>query len=181
MNDEAIHELAAALGRLAESIDRLAEKATEKGEKKSPPTPPYKKSPKKKAPSPAYALACAHACEEAAPAIDVDSLFDEFWAAYPSDCPRKVAKAKCRAKYAKLLGCSDDPAALHASILAGLDRWRKCRDWVEDDGKFIKAPLVWLNQESWLDEPSPVSAARSAASSTTALRQDGYRPAIEIG
>ena len=75
---------------------------------------------------------------------------------------------------------SEDPTALHAEIIAGLERWCRSQDWVEDNGKFIKAPLVWLNQENWKDSPSPYSP-RSAATSTTALRQDGYRPAIEIG
>ena len=163
MTDEAIHELATALSRLAESIDRLAETATEKGEKKIPPTPPYKKRAQKRAPSPAYALACAHACEGAAPVNAADALFDEFWSAYPSECPRKVRKAMCRAKYAKLVAGAEDPAALHAAILAGLARWRKCQDWVDNDGKFIMAPLVWLNQENWKDSPAPYVPHRRTA------------------
>ena len=176
MTDEAIHELATALSRLAESIDRHAEKSYRKGEKeKSPHTPLKGKDPKESS----LSRTCARTRE--GDAGNHDRLFAEFWDAYPSDCPRKVAKAKCRAKYAKLLKDADDPAALHAAILSGLGHWRKCQDWQSENGKFIKAPLVWLNQENWKDSPSPVSASRSAATSTTALRQDGYRPAIEIG
>ena len=32
-----------------------------------------------------------------------DRLFLEFWAKYPKECPRKVGKKKCRAKYALLM------------------------------------------------------------------------------
>ena len=84
-------------------------------------------------------------------------LFGEFWAAYPKSCPRKVGRSKCLAKYAALMDGADDPAALHAEILAGLRRWSASQDWVEDEGRFIKAPLVWLNQENWKDSPAPYS------------------------
>ena len=52
---------------------------------------------------------------------------------------------------------SEDPAALHAEILAGLRRWSASQDWVEDGGRFIKMPLVWLNQKNWKDSPAPYS------------------------
>ena len=64
--------------------------ATEKGEKKSPPLyPPIRKDPKRNPP-----IACARAREEA----DFGHLFDEFWAKYPKECPRKVGKKKCTSK-----------------------------------------------------------------------------------
>ena len=91
--------------------------ATEKGEKKIPPSPPIRKGPKRNPP-----IACARACEEA----DFGHLFDEFWAKYPKECPRKVGKKKCRAKYALLMRNAKDSTALHAAILARLNA-RPCR------------------------------------------------------
>ena len=55
-----------------------------------------------------------------------DRLFDEFWAKYPKECPRKVGKKKCRAKYALLMRNAKDSTALHAAILARLNA-RPCR------------------------------------------------------
>ena len=85
-----------------------------------------------------------------------------------SSCPRKVGKKKCRAKYALLMRNAKDSTALHAAILAGIERWRRSQDWVEDEGKFIKAPLVWLNQENWNDDPAPYAPRRTKAGRMTA-------------
>ena len=145
MTDEAIN-------RLAEAIERLAEVLTEKGEKENPPHP-LKEKTQKEIPNPR-----ARACEE----TEFVRYFGEFWSAYPSECPRKVGRKKCGAKYASLMRNAKDPAALHAAILAGIERWRRSQDWVEDEGKFIKSPLVWLNQENWNDSPAPFSPRRAA-------------------
>ena len=147
--------------------------ATEKGEKKIPPSPPIRKDPKRNPP-----IACARACEEA----DFGHLFDEFWAKYPKECPRKVGKKKCRAKYALLMRNAKDSTALHAAILAGIERWRRSQDWVEDEGRFIKAPLVWLNQENWNDDPAPYSPRRTKAEleaeAVAARKEESRRAAI---
>lgn len=84
---------------------------------------------------------------------EMAEMFDEFWDAYPSACPRKSNRSKCLKKYISFLKNAKDPDELHAKIIAGLDRWKRCVDWTEDDGKFIKAPLVWLNNENWNDTP----------------------------
>jgi hypothetical protein len=125
-----------------------------RGKENLPLIPPLKESPKKKSPQ----SACARVREEEP---ELAARFDEFWAAYPSDCPRKSNKAKCLKKYISLLKAAKDPSALHSAILAGLDRWKHCVDWAEDDGKFIKAPLVWLNNENWDDSPRAANAASS--------------------
>ena len=125
---------------------------TEKGGKESSPLiPPLKESPKKKSPQSARARV-----REEEPVLS--AMFDGFWEAYPSNCPRKSNKAKCLKKYISLLKAVKDPAALHNAILDGLARWKRCVDWTEDDGKFIKAPLVWLNNENWEDSPKAVVA-----------------------
>ena len=84
-----ITELTRALGKVADGLDRLAQILTEKGEKEKSPYNPLKgKGAKRNPPIP---RACA--CE----GEGFDRLFDEFWAKYPKECPRKVGKAKCRA------------------------------------------------------------------------------------
>ncbi len=144
--------------------------ATEKGEKKIPPyNPPIRKDPKRNPP-----IARARTREDG----KWSGLFAEFWDAYPKSCPRKVGRNKCRAKYAALMDKSEDPAALHAEMIAGLERWCRSQDWVEDNGKFIKAPLVWLNQENWKDSPSPYSL-RSAATAIERAADERERMAKE--
>lgn len=156
---QAIIELTAAINRLADA----AEKLTEKGGKESPPLIPLlKERPKKKSPQ----SACARVREGNA---RLAAMFDEFWGAYPSECPRKSGRSKCLKKYISILKDEIDPAALHSAILAGLNRWKRCIDWTEDDGKFIKAPLVWLNNENWKDSP------RAAAEQNADSRDEAER------
>ena len=150
---QAIIELTAAINRLADAAEKLTEKG---GKESSPLIPPLKERPKKNPPQ----SACAREREGNA---RLAAMFDEFWGAYPSECPRKSNKARCLKKYISILKDEIDPAALHSAILAGLNRWKRCIDWTEDDGKFIKAPLVWLNNENWKD--SPRAAAEQNADS----------------
>ena len=78
---------------------------------------------------------------------DIDRMFAAFWEAYPG--PRKVDKRKCGEKFARILRGSKDPVKMFNGILAGIDRWKKTDTWHKDDGRFICAPLVWLNNERW--------------------------------
>ena len=137
-----------------------------RGKENLPLIPPLKESPKKKSPQ----SACARVREEEP---ELAARFDEFWAAYPSDCPRKSNKAKCLKKYISLLKAAKDPSALHSAILAGLDRWKHCLDWAEEGGRFIKAPLVWLNNENWDDSPRAAKPPKpSATAERKAVRDD---------
>jgi hypothetical protein len=110
-----------------------------------------------------------------APTFDAHLAFDEFWKAYPSECPRKTDKKKCAEKYARLMRDAKDPAALHKTILDGLAVWKRCDTWTRDSGQFIRAPLVWLNGNNWCDEPlaEGASAAQSPeeADALEAIRQ----------
>lgn len=87
------------------------------------------------------------------PSVDYDAMFDEFWKAYPSSCPRKVDKKKCHAKYIGYLKASKDAECLHNKILGGLEIWKVSDTWTKDGGQFIRAPLVWLNGKNWEDAP----------------------------
>jgi hypothetical protein len=89
------------------------------------------------------------------------NLFDEFWEAYPG--PRKVDKKKCRAKYDAIMKKARDAGKLHVAVMAGLAAWKRSRMWTEDGGRFVKAPLTWLNGECWNDAPASDPADAEAA------------------
>jgi len=78
---------------------------------------------------------------------DIQEMFAGFWEAYPG--PRKQDKKKCLAKFAKYLREADDAVALFNKVMAGLDKWKATDTWTKDDGRFVCAPLVWLNNERW--------------------------------
>ena len=85
-------------------------------------------------------------------ASKLQDMFDRFWAAYPSSCPRKTDKKKCSAKFFTILKGAKDVGATFSEIISGLERWKKCSTWNKDDGQFIRAPLVWLINENWKDD-----------------------------
>lgn len=99
--------------------------------------------------------------------IDVGSMFDKFWAAYPSSCPRKTDKKKCRMKFEAIIGKAKDPNQMFAQILKGIDVWSKCDTWTRDGGQYIRAPLVWLNNENWNDNPTGGNHGNSGKSVAT--------------
>jgi hypothetical protein len=76
--------------------------------------------------------------------------FNEFWQAYPSG-PRKVAKKQCLDRWARL-ECAESASHILAHV-----EWMKTQpDWVKDGGAFVCAPMVYLNQQRWLDwTPEP--------------------------
>lgn len=98
-----------------------------------------------------------------------ERMFEEFWAAYPERCPRKVDKAKCRQKYAAILAESSDPSKRHAKMLDSLKKWDASELWNKEGGRFIRAPYAWLDKCSWEDSPLPdkALAAKKAAASRT--------------
>jgi len=69
--------------------------------------------------------------------------FDLFWQAWPKS-PRKGAKSACLAKWNKHLyeHCADQ-IVKHVEWMKTTDQWRK------DNGAYIPAPLVYLNQQRW--------------------------------
>lgn len=111
--------------------------------------------------------------------IDIDFAFENFWKSYPG--PRKVDKKKCRAKFERILSDSKSPDKELSAIMSGLEAWKKCSTWNKDDGAFIRAPIVWLNNENWKDVPDgcqEASAANAELSKRSSsimdrLRKDG--------
>jgi len=72
-----------------------------------------------------------------------DEGFDEFWSAYPK-CFRKGEKAACKKKWAESYYFSQKHIILkHVQWMATTAAWLK------DNGAFIPAPKVYLNQQRW--------------------------------
>ena len=69
--------------------------------------------------------------------------FGEFWEAWPSST-RKVAKDQCVAKW-RAKGLDE----IADQVIAALESFKACDDWSKESGRFIPAPLVWLNQSRW--------------------------------
>jgi len=69
--------------------------------------------------------------------------FELFWATWPKSF-RKGGKAACLVKWKKFYceTCADQ-IIKHIEWMKTTDAWRK------DDGAFIPAPLVYLNQQRW--------------------------------
>ena len=78
---------------------------------------------------------------------DVESMFADFWAAYP----RKDAKKSARKVFLRIVNDADDPDDLLAQILDAIALAKRSYQWQKDDGQFIPLPATWLNQERWED------------------------------
>ncbi len=74
---------------------------------------------------------------------EIDGGFNLFWSTYPST-QRKQAKGKCLDVWKKASAERDA-----AVIVAHVDRLKKSTDWMKNNGEFIPAPLVYLNQKRW--------------------------------
>ena len=73
-----------------------------------------------------------------------EDMFELFWAAYPQ-CFRKSNKKGCRAKFVKIKNLKE----LFPTIMNSLEVQKRSKQWNEQDGQFIPAPLTWINQERW--------------------------------
>jgi len=70
--------------------------------------------------------------------------FERFWAGYP----RKVAKQKCRAVWARLRPTAD----LAEQIIAAVEVYKRTEQWQRERGRFIPHPSTFLRQGRWEDE-----------------------------
>ena len=72
-----------------------------------------------------------------------DEGFDEFWSAYPR-CDRKGEKAACKKKWTESYYFSQKHIILkHVQWMA------TTAQWLRDNGSWIPAPKVYLNQQRW--------------------------------
>jgi hypothetical protein len=81
-----------------------------------------------------------------------DTRFEDFWSAWPKS-DRKQDKAKCHDKW-----IDSNLDALLVIILADIEAKKLTRKWQDEDGKFIEAPLVYLNNKRWEDGSGSQSA-----------------------
>lgn len=93
--------------------------------------------------------------------------FAEFWKAWPAG-PRKAAKQQCLDKWAtKECAESADHILKHVEWLKESDDWKR---------GFICAPLVYLNQQRWLDWEPPAERKRQDMSEVFAKRDREASP-----
>jgi len=82
--------------------------------------------------------------------------FDNFWAAWPKST-RKGAKAACLKVWIKNYNeTQTDQIIKHVEWMKTTDDWRK------NQGAFIPAPLVYLNQQRWDGAEVPEVAPAAA-------------------
>ena len=98
-----------------------------------------------------------------------ESGFERFWAAWPKSI-RKGARSECLKKWNKFY-CETcvDQIVKHIEWMKTTDQWRK------DNGAFIPAPLVYLNQQRWdgaeIPEMKPVQTVDPALAKIDADRK----------
>jgi len=98
--------------------------------------------------------------------------FDKFWAAWPRST-RKGAKASCLAKWKKgyYETCADQ-------IIKHVEWMKTTDDWRKQNGAFIPAPLVYLNQQRWDGAEVPEMITKSAIDpELVKIKQDAQRAA----
>ena len=78
-----------------------------------------------------------------------DQGFEEFWEAYPR-CDRKGEKAACKKKWAENYYFYQVNI-----ILKHLDWMKTTPQWLRDNGMYIPAPKVYLNQQRWDGQRCP--------------------------
>lgn len=69
--------------------------------------------------------------------------FAEFWRAWPQS-DRKAAKGKCLDAWRK-----SKAESVAAQVLDHVGRLKSSDSWLKNNGEFVPAPLVYLNQRRW--------------------------------
>ena len=111
----------------------------------------------------------------------LDEFFERFWKEYPSTCPRKYYKKKCRDKWAIIFRDAAEANTLFGMILEGLAKWRVSRMWNDAGGQYIMAPMRWLNGRCWEDAPTEaVSTDASGGGNNPAFDELARREAEEL-
>lgn len=76
------------------------------------------------------------------------SAFGSFWERWP-DHERKTDERRCRAMWERL-GLN----AMAAEIVASLEAWKGSETWARDGGRWVPAPLSWLDKGAWAARPT---------------------------
>lgn len=70
--------------------------------------------------------------------------FEQFWNAYPTT-KRKTNKKGCLKAWQGIPNITTE----WENILKGLEYWKQTKEWNQQGGEYICAPLVFLHQERW--------------------------------
>ncbi|MBQ4601186.1 MAG: hypothetical protein IJB17_06120 [Oscillospiraceae bacterium] len=81
-----------------------------------------------------------------------ESRFSAFWAEYP----RKIDKSRAFSVWKRL----QPPMQ---NVMQALERWKRCRQWAEEDGVYVPSPAKWLRDECWKYVPEDVRIPCGAA------------------
>jgi len=87
------------------------------------------------------------------------TLWDSFWAAWPSGIRGKPGKAEAREIWGRL---KPKGRPLFDLIMAGLERWKSSSEWQKNGGEFIPDAKKWLRRQRWQDEVGPGATGSSA-------------------
>jgi len=79
--------------------------------------------------------------------------FDVFWEAYPNRAGGKGGKVIPEKKWSSMT------EEEKKSCLESLDKYKKCDDWIKENGKYIPLPSTFLNQKRW--EGAPLLAGQT--------------------
>lgn len=104
-----------------------------------------------------------------------DSLFEQFWAAYP----KRKAKDDARKAWDR----RRPDHALLALMLVALERQQQSADWQKNNGQFIPYPATWLNNARWTDEVHPdlsVGGLSETARYNTAATDEAERLILDM-
>ena len=82
--------------------------------------------------------------------VDLDMLFERFWAAYP----KQVAKPKAKKEWKKLKPSIEQCRAMSDALI----RQKKSEQWCKEGGKYIPKPENWLKDRRWEDNINPPKA-----------------------
>ena len=82
-----------------------------------------------------------------------NTLFIQFWAAYP----KKQARGAAERAFAKVKPSQE----LLDTMLAAIERAKASKDWQKDGGQFIPMPATWLNARRWEDEQTAIATRHS--------------------
>ena len=70
--------------------------------------------------------------------------FDAFYAAYPKKINKPDAFKAWKQQSPDL-----------PTVMASLEKWVKCHDWVKENKKYVPYPASWLRARGWEDEAPP--------------------------
>ena len=103
-----------------------------------------------------------------------DQGFEQFWNAYPK-CIRKGEKSACKKKWAENYYFYQ-----LKTILNHLEWMKTTTQWLQDNGAFIPAPKVYLNQMRWDGAEVPEMQSKSQIDPALAKLEQDRQKAVSM-